>query len=555
MKKNRVSGFIRCAFFLMGVAFVGVGCRSMWVKLAVRDFSRAAGKGDKKGLMERSTAELNQKVWVNISREEFADMVKLLKRLRSKKDLSSMVSVLDRSDNSQAGENTSLKKKGGKKAKISVEVKKDRARLHYKKGFVRARFDLIKKERDWKVDDIVFDLGPGQAPLSLRRDLSLYESGYGFLRGAKNGSRHELMAHCSVELRRELGKLSPSMYSYVTKKISKTAVKSEEEIEKSRESSGDKPRFMFKISQNRARIQRTKGDKLYGVIMVREDKGWKVDDLLFSYLSLSGKRKVASLKNLVRVSAALRRFVKDLAGKEFGRVIGSPKIKKGRKGGTKNTLNKPLALPRLQSPKLLGFDLNPDKATVMLGSGDKQLKVDLLLENNLWRVDDVTLNIGKKSITLGEALAFKDVFFAIVKAGFKGDVEALKRQSTEELTQNVWARLGSVSALKKRLLGGGLNDFLGVNVLPESAFDKVGFIAKVGSRLSRVRKGKVKFKGAWTKENRGVIVIELFQHRVELFLKKAGGRWLLDDVKWHLDSGVRSLKKSALFLVEKKMSK
>ncbi len=548
MKKNR---FVSCVFFLMGLASVGGGCRSMWVKLAVRDFSRAAGRGDKKGLMERSTAELNQKVWVNISREEFADIVKLLKRLRSKKDLSSMVAVLDSNDDSEGGKSTSGRKKGGKKKKISVKVKKDRAWLHYKKGFVRAKVDLTKKERDWKVDDIGFDLGPGQAPLSLKRDFSLYESGYGFLRGAKNGRRDELMAHCSRELRHELEKLSPSMYSYVSKRIQKAAVKPEKDIEKSSESSGSKPRFMVKISKNRARIQRTKGDKLYGVIMVRENMGWKVDDLLFSYLSLSGSRKVASLKNLVGVSAALRRFVKDLAGKEFRRFIGSAKIKKGRKHGTKTTPDKPLALPGLPSLKLLGFDLNPDKATLMLAGGENQLKVDLLLENSSWRVDDVTLNMGNKSITLGEALAFRDVFFAIVKAGFKGDVEALKRRSTKDLTQNVWARLGSVSALKKRLLGGGLNDFLGVKVLPENAFDKVAFIAKVGARLSRVRKGKVKFKGAWTKENRGVIVMELFQHRVELFLRKAGGRWLLDDVKWHLDSGVRSLKNSAFFLTEK----
>lgn len=555
MKKNRTPKYISCAFFLMSFALVGGGCRSMWVKLAVRDFSRAAGRGDKKSLMERSTAELNQKVWGNISREEFADMVKLLKRLRSKKDVSSMLAVLNSNDNSQAGQNASGRKKSGKKKKISVDVKKDRARLHYEKGFIRAKVDLIKKERDWKVDDIIFDLGPGQAPLSLRRDFSLYESGYGFVRRAKKGSRHELMAHCSMELKRELEKLSPSMYSYVTKRISKTSITPEEETEKSPETSGSKPRFMFKISQNRARIQRTKGDKLYGMIMVREDKGWKVDDLLFSYLSLSGKRKVASLKNLVGVSAALRRFVKDLAGKEFGRLIGSAKIKKGRNGSSKNTPNKPLALPGLKSPKLMGFDLNPDKATVMLGSGENQLKVDLLVVKSSWRVDDVTLKMGKKSITLGEALAFRDLFFAIVKAGFKGDVEVLKRWSTKELTQSVWARLGSISALKKKLLGGGLNDFLGVKVLPENAFDKVAFIAKVGTRLSRVRKGKVKFKGAWTKENRGVIVMELFQHRVELVLRKAGGRWLLDDVKWHLDTGVRSLKKSALFLIEKKMSK
>ena len=524
---------------LMGGSVVGAsGCQSLWVKLAVRDFARAVKKGKKRKAMKRSTRGLNGDVWEKISAEEFADIAKQLKKLLKKKGALSTGAV---AKTGGGGKGKSRNKKSSKR-KISVKVDKRRAWLRYRKGRADAKFHLRKKKDRWLVDDVAVKLGGSK--LSLRRDFTLYESGQGFLKAAKRGSRKGLMRHSSKSLSHAIGGLSESMIRRASRTLNLVDDDDGKE-EKDTPEKKERVRYRFQISDDEARLERMKGDDLYGVVMVREKGVWKVDDILVSYDSLSGKKKVASLKNLMRVASTVRDFIKALVTKNLKGLLGMSTARNRKNVFARMKKRQIIPLPVPRSPKLLGQDFSKDRATIVLGKGDKRLTANLFMEEGRWKVDALRLDMGDKSITLSEALTFRKTLLGVLRAGFKADVKALQRLSTQKLNEKVWKRLGSLSKLKMMLLKGGLDKLIGVRVLPRNAFRKMAFIAKTAAKLNRVRKGKVRLKAAWSKENKGTVVMVVFDHEVKALLVKEGKTWKLDDVTWKLPSGVRSFKEAA----------
>lgn len=516
----------------------GSGCQSLWVKLAVRDFARAVKKGKKRKVMKRSTIGLNGDVWEKMSSEEFVDIAKQLKKLLKKKG------VLSTRMAGKGGGNGKRKKRKKKssKRKISVKVHKRRAWLRYRKGRSDAKFHLRKKKDRWLVDDVAVKFGDSK--LSLRRDFSLYESGHGFLQAAKKGSRKDLMSHSSESLSDAIGGLSEAMIRRASRSLN-LVDDDEGKEEKDPAKKKERVRYRFQITDNLARLERMKGEDLYGVVMVREGGVWKVDDILVSYDSLSDKKKVASLKNLMRVASTVRDFIKALVTKNLKGLLGMSSARKRKKIFSRMKRKQIIPLPVPRSPNLLGQDFSKDRATLVLGRDDKRLTAKLFLEAGRWKVDCLRLDMGDKSITLSEALRFRKTLLGIVRAGFKADVAALQRLSSQQLNEKVWKRLGSLSKLKTKLLKGGLDKLIGIRVLPKNAFHKMAFIAKTAAKLNRVRKGNVRLKAAWSEKNKGYVVIKVFDREVRARLVKVGDTWKLDDVTWNLPSGVRSFKEAA----------
>ncbi len=545
--KNR-SSFEWFFRFAVALSFLMAGCGGLWVRIAVRDFSRSAGRGNKKGVMNHSTSELNEAVWENISAKEFSSLMKKLRELISKKD-GEDVFVSEEEE-----------KKTGKKArrrKISVDVKRNRARLNYRKGSVKAKFELKRRDRKWKVDDVWVDLDEGK--LSLKRDFSIYESGYGFFRAASKGSREDLMLYSSRSLASAIGKLSESMIRQGSRRLvpfdsgdsgdergedGDYAEDEHDKLDQDDEEQERVVRYTFEFSENRAQLKRIDGDKVHGIIMVREDSLWKVDDLLVSYKSLSGEKKIASVKNLTRATAAVYDYLTELAAGKLWSVRRKPREIAKREKSSLSGFRKVrvMGLSLSEQPRLAGYDFTESRASVALESGDLRLTAYMETEDDRWKVKDLKLEKRDLSITLGEALAFRKILFSVLDAGFRGDFRYLMLTSTESLNRKAWTRLKSARNLKERLIAGGLDEFLGIKVLPPNAFARVAWAADMGSRLQELRKKKVDIRGAWTLGDKGKVHLMVFGRRVDVIMKKTGSEWKLDDVRWKTSSGMRSLK-------------
>lgn len=520
------------------VAVTSGGCQTLRVKLAVRGFGRALKKGSRRKVMKRSTRDLNQKVWARLAKEEFSDLVDQLAEVLKKRSGSRG------KKSAKAGKKT----KEGKSRRISVKVKNGTAWLRLIKGKRTAKFDLQKKGGDWKIDDVEIELDGGS--LSLKRDFSMYSSARSFFRGAEEGDRQALIRNSSRDFRGALSELSDAMVRQASKTLDFGGDESKKQDGGKEKAKKAKPSYRFKVAEGTARLEMRRGDDLYVLVMSREQGRWLVDDVLATYTSLSGKKKLGSIKALVRAVSSVRDFIRALVRRDIEKLRRLSTDSARKEVWSKISADQVTPIPVPRSPKLVGRDFTRKGATLVLAHGNKRLTAVLRKQVNDYRVQDLILTQGEKTITLNQATAIRHVLIEVIRAGFRGDIDAVRKHSSKDLNERVFSRLQPVSKLKKTLLAGGLDELLGIQVLPKRAFGKVAFLAEIATKLRNVMTGRVRILGAWAGDGAARVTIKLFGRRVRARLVEEQGEWKLDDVSWQINGKYRSFKRVSGFLLE-----
>jgi hypothetical protein len=527
------------AFFVAGVLLCA-GCQKLMVKLAVRDFGRALKKGSRRKVMKQSTRDLNKKVWRRLAPKEFSDLVERLAKAMKKGKL------ITKAQKEKDGKN----KKKATKTRIAVKIKGGLAWLDYKKGSLHARFALKKQSGDWKVDDVRVLFS--KAHVSLKHDFSMYKAARGFFEAARAGRRAGLIAHSSRDFSDAWKGLSASLVSQAAESLDLTDSETTQSSDSKRKK---KTRFGFRVKKNQAflEMRRGKGKSAdrYALSMVREDGRWVVDDVLISYTALSGKKKLGSVKQLVRAAGCVRSFIGALTKRHMGRLreLSTDRSQKETWSKVEAGDFTPPKIP--QTGRLEGWEMTPEGAVLVLAQKENRLTARLKKENGQYRVEDLVLNRNGKVITLRQALAIKKTLTAVLKAGLKADLDAIRVHSSKDLNRRLFNNLVPFDTLKKVLLSGGLDRLLGIKVLPLSAFAKVAFLAKVAARVRKILVGRVKILDAYTKNRIARVEARMFGRRLRARLVKENGQWKLDDVMWQVGKRFRSLKSAASFLVRK----
>jgi hypothetical protein len=506
----------------------GPGCPSLRVKLSARTFARALRRGDRPAVMRASTAGLNRAFWAKLDPDTFKTMVQTFKG--------------GFAGSSSSGKKGRRRKKRSRvKARVvGLELKGKRARLRIRLGGVRVDFLMAKTRRSWKVDDL--QLVMEKNVLSLRKDSSLWLSIQGFYAATSAGNRKRLMRYSSGDFNRRA-------WTQVTDaQVRRTSRSVNLKSSGGGSSGGKKTRFGLKLGHRSARFDVRSGTKRAVFYLVREGTGWRVDDVQLSR-TVSGKKKMGSMKELVATLVALRRFLRALKKRDLKRIRAMASSRSGRDIWAKAKREHVVPIFPPKRARLVSWDVEGRRATLVLSDPRKRsrgLTAWLIRENGRWGVADLLLVQGSDRIRLGQAVAIRKVLTRVLRATMNGRLDRVRQLSSEDLNRKVWNRLRSFGVLKAVLLMGGLNKLLGFKVMPTSGlWARLNFIRRASAAARNLLRGRVKVAGGGVRNGKAKVRLRLFGKVVTLRLVKESGGWKLDDVIWPTPFGRRSLKTAA----------
>ncbi len=496
------------------------GCATLRVKLAVRDFSRSARRADRAGMARHSTRAFRQGVLERLPEE----LLDLLKRRPG------------RSGSGGGSGRASAKAKG-----IRVRVSGRRAWLTARVAGLQVTFRLLK-EGGWRVDDLEVSWRDGRqrSVLRARRDVGPLLAAFRFYRALRSGRRDALLAASGGRLRREVWRLVPDwVLRRLASRSSDGASKgpSERVVAVRFERRG--PRACFVGVRTSARRQ-------VGLSLRLEAGRWVVADLFYSEPpGRLGPRRLWLLDAAAAARAAARQAERLLASRLL--AVG----KQAARASTPSHRAPGDDVPWRQLLEARVLDWSFDGRTVGL---DAELRgwrvfVRMVRGRTGWVLGQARFGRGDRSVLLSEALAFRDVLARVVRAVARGDLAGLREQSASELDRSVWARLGSVADLRKRLEAGGLNELLGFAVLPKGMFGRLGFAARLAGLVDRLAAGRVRIEEAWSERRAGIRVggirFRIGTVPVEVHFRWERGAWRLADVTWVLAGRTLSFRERA----------
>ncbi len=447
---------------------------------------------------------------------------------------------------------------------------------------------VLAKEKGWKIDDLSVRWGSGKARsrLDLTRDLPALLAVYSFVMAAYQGKRDEMVRWAGPTLLAGgWQKLPAGLFERMSARL-----RSPSKGPSTGPSDKVASVFFHRDPASKARtmgLVMTSGRRVE-VIAARGKQGWVVGDALLTEPRDSGSLRRMRLSHLLAAATALYEFGRKLAGSDLLDIKSiqahiepsragerRPRLP-GRKSGESRTQSRtqsraqgqaqsrpqsraqsrPQSRARsrpdrdmlaelLSSLSLDDFDDRAGRLWVAFSWKDAKGRLDFVFQSGHWELSDARLDRNGRSIRLADALGMRDLMVSLIQASLQADVDRIEKLSSPDLDRRVWSRLGPIQRLKERLLGGGLDELLGVAVLPKNVFAKLGFGARIALLARRIASGRLRLVGLWREGNKAFLVIRVGSVPVTVQAVVSGGRWLLDDVTWRVAGKRLSLKTRA----------
>lgn len=547
MKLGSSKGFVLAS---VGMAlFMALGCESLRVKLSVRRFAKALGRGDRRAVMSSSTPALNRSLWAKLESSEFEKIVRAVRSYISK--------------GRKAGAGSKSRGKARKRMKVkvgSVRFSKAGARLPISAGVYRLNFFLTRVRGSWKVDDLSIRLGQGS--LCLRKDASLFFSLMGFYRAARSGQRSLLIRHSSDDFnRRAWLRLSDSVFRIASRHIRIRMLSGSEKGDGEDEGKGksrERIRVRFDLAPDLAKIELQKRKQKVVFVMVREKGRWVVDDVLLLYRSLTGRRKLGSLKELISAAGTVRGFIRALSRRKLGRFRSlGPVLDRSRTDGSTREKDGS-SFPGISNVALAGVDLAEDRAVLRF---EEKAKVDprpirrltafLVKRSGSWKVSDLLYKGGSSRIRLSQALDLRKAGERLVRASLAGRINRIHQLASRDLRGKVLKHLRTSQDVLELLLSRRINKLLGFEVLPKGGlWARVELLKKLREIKKSLLSGRVKIESAVVSDNHARIRVRFLSRIILVEMVHEHEGWKLDDLVWRAAGSKRSLKEAAAGVIE-----
>ena len=388
------------------------------------------------------------------------------------------------------------------KKHVTVQVGENKKEIYY---------ELSKDARGkWVVDDIYLKQKKKglEAYKSVTEQMDLFLTVREFLRTWSDGDREQVLSTTTPKLRKALSELPPSFLAQITRQVSHGKPKS--------------GKFNPQASMDEkiawVKLPRMSGET---VLQLELRKGtWKVSDI-----GVASKDEEEKLPSVLNLALAVNRCVAFLAAYEsedktkLAELCGDGFFK----GSLSLADLKQVKLPEPQLPEHeLKVQLRGNRADFTLKNATEFVQIDMRRPTETFaespaefQVADVTIyeiptKQEKRLSALFTAQGMLEVF---IDALSKREIESVKHCSTMDFSNRVWNKIGDAT----------------VSSMPLDAFDS-----------TEVEYVSSQFQGALTK-----IEVRQGGHPITYFLTDEGGRFMVDDVQWHM-TGVPPSMKSTL---------
>ena len=482
-----VRSFVYSVGLAISIAVTGSGCAHMIESRAIAEFARNLEKKNLDGLKEISSDEFNKKAL------RTATSMEDLEILRLPDGKLSVVEV----------EEVSKDKK-----RVTVQVGKDKDK---KEVF----YELTREESGkWVVDDIYLKQKKKgvEAYKSVTEQMDLLLTVREFLDAWSHGDREQVLATANPKFRAVLAELPPSFLAQVTRQVTR-----------SKNGNGKfRPSASMDEKVAVVRLPRQTGEN---VITLELRKGnWQVADIAIA--SRDEEEKLPSLLNLAH---AVNRCVAFLAAyqSEDKDALAELCVKDFYEGSLSFADLKQAKLPEPQLPEHeLQVKLRGNRADFTLRNETEFVQVDMQREPDVssealphYAVSDVTIYevATKQEKRLSAMFTAQGMLEIFVKSLAHRNIDEIKHCSTRDFTTRVWSKLTEAT----------------VPSMPLESFDStdIEFIS-------------ASYLGALTK-----IDVRQGDQIFTYLLRDERGRFLVDDIHWHMTGIPESVKSTLEYLI------